>query len=90
MANGVPVVQPAHGSFPEMIEATGGGILSEPGSAESLAGQLETLMLDAAARETLGRSGAEAVAARFSDITMAEKTLAVYRQWVTDPQEAAG
>ena len=26
MARGVPVVQPAHGSFPELIQATGGGL----------------------------------------------------------------
>ena len=30
LACGVPVVQPAHGAFPEMIERTGGGILVEP------------------------------------------------------------
>ena len=30
LANGVPVVQPRHGSFPELIEATGGGLLVEP------------------------------------------------------------
>ena len=31
LANGVPVVQPRHGSFPELIEATQGGLLVEPG-----------------------------------------------------------
>ena len=30
LANGVPVVQPRHGSFPELIEATGGGLLVNP------------------------------------------------------------
>jgi glycosyltransferase involved in cell wall biosynthesis len=30
LANGVPVVQPKHGSFPELIEATGGGLLVNP------------------------------------------------------------
>jgi len=88
MANGIPVVQPAHGSFPELIEATGGGLLSEPGSKESLAAQLETLMHDPRRRYELGRNGAEAVRARFSDVTMAETTLAVYRQWVEGPQES--
>ena len=29
-ANGVPVVQPRHGTFPELIEQTGGGLLVEP------------------------------------------------------------
>ena len=34
LAAGVPVVQPAHGSFPEIIARTGGGVLVEPGDAE--------------------------------------------------------
>ena len=37
MANEVPVVQPRHGAFPEIIEKTGGGILVEPNSVDSLA-----------------------------------------------------
>ncbi|HIO09770.1 TPA: glycosyltransferase, partial [Candidatus Poribacteria bacterium] len=32
LANGIPVVQPRHGSFPEFIEATSGGILTDPES----------------------------------------------------------
>ena len=30
LANGVPVVQPSHGSFPELIGASGGGLLVTP------------------------------------------------------------
>ena len=30
MANGTPVVQPRRGSFIEMVENTGGGILVDP------------------------------------------------------------
>src|SRR5437016_13208402 len=30
LANGVPVVQPRHGSFPELLERTGGGLLVNP------------------------------------------------------------
>ena len=37
MANEVPVVQPRHGAFPEIIAKTGGGILVEPNSVDSLA-----------------------------------------------------
>ena len=40
LANGVPVVQPRHGSFPELIEATGGGLLVPPGDAHALASAL--------------------------------------------------
>jgi len=89
LANGVPVVQPAHGAFPEMIAATGGGLLSEPGSIESLADRLDALRTDPARRLALGRAGAEAVGARFSDVAMAEATLGVYRHWVPEPQTTA-
>lgn len=90
LSNGVPVVQPAHGSFPEMIEATGGGRLSRPGSTESLADELEALLLDADACYELGRRGAETVAQRFSEETMADTTLAVYAHFLESPiQEAA-
>jgi glycosyltransferase involved in cell wall biosynthesis len=82
LANGVPVVQPAHGSFPEILEATGGGLLMEPGSPESLAAQLQRLLNDPALRRRLGHAGAAAVHARFSDLDMAEATLAVYGRWV--------
>ena len=37
MACGVPVVQPRRGAFTEIVEKTGGGLLVEPDSPESLA-----------------------------------------------------
>src|SRR4029079_10839328 len=44
LANGVPVVQPRHGAFPELIEATGGGLLVDPLDPEALARALEELL----------------------------------------------
>ena len=82
MANGVPVVQPRHGTFPELIEQTGGGILVEPDSTEALASGLLRLMNDVEGREELGKKGKEAVHQNFSDKKMAEATLDVYRQYV--------
>ena len=35
MARGIPVVQPAHGSFPELLDQTGGGLLVPPGDAKA-------------------------------------------------------
>ena len=84
LANGTPVVQPAHGSFPEMIAATGGGLLFEPGSTESLADKLEELMRAPQYRDELGRRGADAVRKRFSDTAMADATLGVYRKWLEE------
>src|SRR5207248_6603131 len=66
LANGVPVVQPAHGSFPELIEATGGGLLVAPDDPDDLARGLHRLLADAALRLEMGRKGREAVHARFA------------------------
>jgi glycosyltransferase involved in cell wall biosynthesis len=79
MANGVPVVVPRHGSFPEMIEATGGGRLYEPASVDELTSTLRSLLVDADARRDLGRAGHAAVFRERSDQAMAESTLAAYR-----------
>jgi len=82
LANGVPVVQPGHGAFPELIEATGGGLLVEPGSTQALAGALRALMNDAARRAELGRRGQAAVREAFNDEVMARNTLNLYRAYV--------
>jgi glycosyltransferase involved in cell wall biosynthesis len=81
LANGVPVVQPRHGSFPELIEATGGGLLVEPGDADALAGALRELALDRRRAAELGERGRAAVLERFTAARMAEATLAVYRRY---------
>jgi glycosyltransferase involved in cell wall biosynthesis len=82
LANGVPVVQPRHGSFPELVEATGGGLLVNPDDPHDLAAGLRRLLEDAAHRTELGRKGQEAVRARFHAAAMAEETLAVYRKYL--------
>jgi len=79
MACGVPVVQPRRGSFPEIIDATGGGLLVEPDSAESLAGGLHRILMDPALASRLSGAGHQAVHSRFGIAQMAQRTLEVYR-----------
>jgi glycosyltransferase involved in cell wall biosynthesis len=79
LANGVPVVQPRHGSFPELIKATGGGLLVNPEDAEDLARSLRQLLENLVHREELGRKGKEAVQQRFHAARMAQETVAVYQ-----------
>ena len=78
LANGVPVVQPRHGAFPELIEATGGGLLVDPESPEALAAGLEQLMKNPVERETLGHKGREVVHRDYTDLAMAQATLDLY------------
>jgi glycosyltransferase involved in cell wall biosynthesis len=78
LASGVPVVAPRHGAFPELLAATGGGLLVAPGDAAELAAALVDLVRDPVRRERLGRAGCAAVHASFGDETMAAATLASY------------
>src|SRR5205823_13159658 len=82
LANGVPVVQPAHGSFPELIEATGGGLLVAPDDPDDLARGLHRLLADAALRLEMGRKGREAVHARFAAEHEARRTADHFRTFV--------
>lgn len=84
MARGVPVVQPEHGSFPELMQATGGGLLAPPGDAVALARQLAELLKDADRRRELGRRGRAAVESTFTDDVMAENMLKVFAS-VSEP-----
>ena len=80
LAAGVPVVQPRTAAFPELIEATGGGVLCAPGDAQALAEAIEALLLDTARARALGEAGRHAVTERFSAEAMAQATLTLYRE----------
>jgi glycosyltransferase involved in cell wall biosynthesis len=84
-ARGVPVVLPKIGSYPEIVGATGGGVLYEPNNVETLTRVLDELLGDAARRAELGRKGRESVAASFTLDTMARKLIDVYKTVVPAP-----
>lgn len=77
-ANARPVIAPSAGAFPELVGDTGGGVLFEPGSAESLAHTILELAGDRDRMVELGLRGVEAVRDRYHDTLMAERTAAVY------------
>ncbi|MEJ2648079.1 MAG: glycosyltransferase family 4 protein [Sedimentisphaerales bacterium] len=61
LACGVPVVEPAIGVFPELIELTGGGVLYKENNAPSLAKAMEPLLFDPDYAHKLGTQGRDAV-----------------------------
>lgn len=77
LASGVPVVQPEHAAFPELLEATGGGILCKTGDAEALALALEEALSDPGRLAEMGRCGMRQVREKFSSETMARAFAAV-------------
>jgi glycosyltransferase involved in cell wall biosynthesis len=82
MANGVPVVQPRHGAFPEIIERPGGGLLVESGNPDALADGLLRVLTDRACAAELGRTGAAGVRQHYGVAHMAGAAEAVYQEMV--------
>jgi len=78
MATGVPVVQPRVAAFPELIEATGGGVLCVPDDPQALAEAIEGLLVDPARAQALGETGRRAVLERFSAEAMARAVAQAY------------
>jgi len=78
MANGVPVVQPRSGAFPEILGKTGGGILVDSDALESLAGGILSLWKDRELAGELGRRGAAGVREHYSVAQEARRTVDVF------------
>jgi len=80
LASGLPVVQPRAASFPELIEATGGGVLYEPGDVKALADAVEGLLLNPERLRALGDAGRKSALRDFSAGLMAENIARVFQQ----------
>ena len=61
LASGVPVIQPDHGAFPELIDSTGGGLLFPAGDVAALCSSIEKLKSSSAERQSLAQKGKEKV-----------------------------
>jgi glycosyltransferase involved in cell wall biosynthesis len=70
LAAKVPVVQPRHAAFPELIEASGGGLIAEA-NADSLAEKIAELLSNSERRRLLGDVGHKAVHEKFTVEKMA-------------------
>jgi glycosyltransferase involved in cell wall biosynthesis len=78
LASGVPVVQPRHGAFPEILEKTGGGVLFPPGDVGALAGAIHGLWSDPVRAQALGVAGAAGMRRHYDVAHMAARVLQVY------------
>lgn len=73
LALAVPVIQPRHAAFPELIEATGGGVLYDPTNPKALADAIQSLALNPHKAFDLGQNGRRAVFERFNVNNMAQR-----------------
>lgn len=85
MACGVPVVQPRRGGFTEIVERTGGGLLVEPDSAQSVAAGILQLFHERSTAHQLGLNGYRGVREHYSVERMADAALPIYQAITSDP-----
>ncbi|MEI6047860.1 MAG: glycosyltransferase family 4 protein [Bacteroidota bacterium] len=77
-AAGIPVVQPATGAFPEIIEKTMGGITYSPDNVKELSDSLLKVLNDSSLRTRLGENGKENVIKELSLDKMSQGLSEVY------------
>lgn len=80
MANGVPVVQPRRGAFPEIVETTGGGVIVDADDPEALADAWLELWRNPDRAAALGAAGAAGVKKHYNVDRMAEAAENVYEE----------
>lgn len=80
LASGIPLVQPALGAFPEIIEATGGGVTYHPNTPGALAAKLAEVLDSPARIELMGRQGLDAVRKQFDCSMLTRRMTGIYQQ----------
>ncbi|MEE4215674.1 MAG: glycosyltransferase family 4 protein [Bacteroidales bacterium] len=76
---GVPVIQPATGAFPEIIEAGGGGLTYKPDTVEKLAETIIETMSNREKIREMSNAGQASVKAALGTEQMAGKIVALYK-----------
>ena len=80
LACGVPVIQPRHAAFVELLEALGGGVLCDPNNPAALADGLQQLLIDPELASRLALQGRKMVMERFTADRMANDVARLLQQ----------
>lgn len=85
MAAGAPLAQPRFAAFPELIDATGGGVITEDARPGTLADGLEGLLANRERLAEISNRGRRAVFDQFSDDAMARRVADSVRSVLGQP-----
>jgi glycosyltransferase involved in cell wall biosynthesis len=80
---GIPVVQPATGAFPEILDMTGGGLIYSPDTVDELTESLFRMLSDRELRNKTGKSGSNNVRSLLSLGKMSSGLSQVYNELLT-------
>ena len=86
MLAGVPVLEPANGVFPELIDATGGGVLFEPDNVDDLTEKLTALLTDRQGTHRLGQAARTGAMKHFTAQAAAAGLAAVFHEVTQTPE----
>ncbi|MDP6543590.1 MAG: glycosyltransferase family 4 protein [Phycisphaerae bacterium] len=75
---GVPLVEPACGALPELIEATGGGLLYDPDRPGDMIAKLTELLTDPGRARDVGQTGRKVALEQFTAPAAAERLTALF------------
>lgn len=79
MAAGIPVVQPALGAFPEIIEKSGGGMTYPENNAGHLAKALESMLGDKDRVRIFSQQARESIVNKFNIHSLSEEMINIYK-----------
>jgi glycosyltransferase involved in cell wall biosynthesis len=79
LASGIPLVQPALGAFPEVINETGGGLIYEPNQPKALAKKWEELFSKPESLAEMSQKGRESAISKFNMEILTKKMVQVYQ-----------
>ena len=75
---GVPLVEPAVGVIPELIEATGGGLLYDPDLPGDMTAKLTELLQDPQRARAMGQTGRKTALEQFTAPAAAKRLIALF------------
>ena len=84
LASGVPLVQPAIGAFPEIIEATGGGVVYQPNTSSALAIKVAEVLDSNTQLIEMSIKGIETVSSKFDCRSLTGKMVDIYQLILED------
>ncbi len=87
LASGIPLVQPALGAFPEIIGATGGGVVFEPNTPQALAAKWDEVLSNPETLNTMSMNGQKSVSNIFHINSLADNIVGVYEKVVFKVRE---
>lgn len=83
MASGIPMVQPALGAFPEVINISGGGVIYGENTPENLANALSELILDIDKIQELSELAVKGVSSHFDIHAQAKRMVDIYQSVIS-------